>query len=184
MRYFKFLASLVLLTVIFWAVVIFANSHIRSDTITGAFGLNVELCVGGDQTAHYINGRYITVPETEPNRSFFVDSSLFLADPPLIGCNQLNNQTYIRLVELPSGDNVIVCLWSSNPLPTYDCRDTTPPVISNLTAGSITQTSATITWTVNESSTNTIKYGTTSGSYDSYPNTKSAGSGTSASGGL
>ncbi|MFY9484868.1 MAG: hypothetical protein WAP74_04645 [Patescibacteria group bacterium] len=70
---------------------------------------------------------------------------------------------------------------------TVTVTDTTPPTITNLTAGSITETGATITWTTAgepASTTHTVKYGTTSGSYDSYPNTKSAGSGTSASGAL
>ena len=182
-HYLKFLFGTVFLLAAIWAGVSLANGHIRSDTVTGFFGLNDQVCVGGDQTAHYIYGRYVTFPETD-TRSFSVGGSSFSPDPPLLGCNNLNNQTYITIIELPFGNPTIICLWASNPLPTYDCRDTTPPVQSNITAGSITQTSATITWTTDESATHTIKYGTTSGSYDTYSNTKSAGSGTSASGAL
>ncbi|MCA9324689.1 fibronectin type III domain-containing protein [Candidatus Saccharibacteria bacterium] len=40
--------------------------------------------------------------------------------------------------------------------------DTTPPVISSISSGSITQTSATITWTTDEAADSQIKYGTTS----------------------
>ncbi|MBI3261023.1 hypothetical protein HYZ64_01480 [Candidatus Berkelbacteria bacterium] len=186
MRYLKLFLSVVFVGILIWAGLIFAADFIRQDTITGTFGLNQEFCVGGDRTAHYINGRYVTFPETEPNRSFLVDSSHFEANPPFLGCNNLNNQTYVLPSELPAGNPTIVCLYSSNPLPTYDCRDTTPPTQSNITASSITQTGATITWTTNESATNTIKYGPVSGSYESYPttNTKSAGTGTSASGAL
>jgi RHS repeat-associated protein len=38
--------------------------------------------------------------------------------------------------------------------------DTTPPVISNVTAGGVTATSATITWTTNENSDSQVEYGT------------------------
>jgi RHS repeat-associated protein len=38
--------------------------------------------------------------------------------------------------------------------------DTTPPVITNVTAGSITTTGATITWTTNENSDSQVEYGT------------------------
>src|SRR3972149_9105766 len=39
--------------------------------------------------------------------------------------------------------------------------DTTAPVLSNITTGSITSTSAVITWTTNEQSTSQIEHGTT-----------------------
>jgi hypothetical protein len=39
--------------------------------------------------------------------------------------------------------------------------DTTPPVISNVAAGSITDTSATITWDTDEPATSLVEYGTT-----------------------
>ncbi len=39
--------------------------------------------------------------------------------------------------------------------------DTTPPTISNVAAGNITSTGATITWTTNESSDSQVEYGTT-----------------------
>jgi len=43
--------------------------------------------------------------------------------------------------------------------------DTTPPVISNVQATSITDNSAVITWTTDEASDSIVQYGTTSGSY-------------------
>ena len=39
--------------------------------------------------------------------------------------------------------------------------DTTAPVLSNITTGSITSTSAAVTWTTDEQSTSQIEYGTT-----------------------
>jgi hypothetical protein len=45
--------------------------------------------------------------------------------------------------------------------------DTTPPVISNVQATSITDTSAVITWTTDEVSDSLVQYGTSSGSYPS-----------------
>jgi hypothetical protein len=45
--------------------------------------------------------------------------------------------------------------------------DTTPPVISNVQASSIADTSAVITWTTDEGSDSLVQYGTTSGSYPS-----------------
>src|SRR5262245_25797277 len=43
---------------------------------------------------------------------------------------------------------------------TATAGDTTPPVISGVAAGSITTTSATITWTTNENSDSQVEYGT------------------------
>ncbi len=44
-------------------------------------------------------------------------------------------------------------------------EDTTPPVITSVASSGITTTSATITWTTDESSDSLVKYGTTSGTY-------------------
>ncbi|RLE68752.1 MAG: hypothetical protein DRJ45_07535, partial [Thermoprotei archaeon] len=44
-------------------------------------------------------------------------------------------------------------------------KDTTPPVISNITVSSITSHSAVISWKTNEPSTSLVKYGTSSGNY-------------------
>ncbi len=46
-------------------------------------------------------------------------------------------------------------------------QDTTPPVISNVQASSITDTSAMITWATNEPSSSVVNYGTSSGYYPS-----------------
>jgi hypothetical protein len=48
--------------------------------------------------------------------------------------------------------------------------DTTPPMISNIQATSITDDSAVITWTTDEPSDSEVQYGTTSGSYPSSRN--------------
>lgn len=186
----KLVLSLIVLAIIFGFGFIIATGHIRSDNVTGTLGDGFNqrwyFCVGGNQTAHYLANRYVTFPGSSTSSYQIISNSYFEAEPPFLNCNQLNNQTYIEVPEEVYNltNLTTVCLWSTNPSPTVDCVDTTPPVISNLTAGSITQTGATITWTTNETATHTIKYGTTSGSYDSYPNTKTAGSGTSASGAL
>jgi hypothetical protein len=51
-----------------------------------------------------------------------------------------------------SGDNT----FTTSPLP-----DTTPPVISSINEGSVTSTSATITWNTDEGATSQVEYGTT-----------------------
>ncbi len=44
---------------------------------------------------------------------------------------------------------------------TASAPDTTPPVLSNITAGSVTSAGAAITWTTNEASTTQVEYGAT-----------------------
>jgi hypothetical protein len=46
---------------------------------------------------------------------------------------------------------------------TTSASDTTPPVISGVTASNLTSTGAVITWTTNEAATTQVDYGTTSG---------------------
>ena len=53
------------------------------------------------------------------------------------------------------------------PTPTPSPGDTTPPVISNIIVSSITQTSASVSWSTNENSTSLVEYGTTSGTLTS-----------------
>jgi hypothetical protein len=50
---------------------------------------------------------------------------------------------------------------------TSPAPDTTPPIISNIQATSITVTSAVVTWTTDEASDSLVQYGTTTGSYPS-----------------
>jgi hypothetical protein len=50
---------------------------------------------------------------------------------------------------------------ASYALPATTTPDTTPPVISNIDAGDITSSSATITWTTDEPATSVVYYGTT-----------------------
>ena len=52
---------------------------------------------------------------------------------------------------------------ASYALPEDTIPDTTPPVISNIDAGDITSSSATITWTTDEPATSVVYYGTTTG---------------------
>jgi hypothetical protein len=51
----------------------------------------------------------------------------------------------------------------------FSTPDTTPPVISNVTAGNITSSGVTITWTTDESATSQVEYGTTTAYGSSTP---------------
>lgn len=156
--------------------VVLADQLIRENDGSNPNDVLDEICVNdsagnfGNFTADYVAPRYIVFTPGGFQRTVVSSSYGF--------CSGLGVNTTIVKLSDPTNDIITyqLDLWAPG--------DTTPPTISNLTAGSITQTGATITWTTNETATHTIKYGTTSGSYDSYPNTKSAGSGTSASGAL
>jgi chitodextrinase len=67
--------------------------------------------------------------------------------------------TYTYVVRAVDGAGNI-SLDSNSATVTTPTPDTTPPVISNVTAGNIAQTSATITWTTNEPSDSQVEYGT------------------------
>lgn len=51
--------------------------------------------------------------------------------------------------------------WMTNPVSDTIILDTTAPIISSVTAGSITDNSAVITWTTNETSDSQVEYGLT-----------------------
>jgi hypothetical protein len=53
--------------------------------------------------------------------------------------------------------------WGTDNTFTTTNPDTTPPVISAVSAGSINTNSAVITWTTNEAATSQVEYGTTTG---------------------
>jgi hypothetical protein len=67
------------------------------------------------------------------------------------------NQYYLNLTDATSLDAAIEALLDTLPGP----PDTTPPVISAVTASSITSTGATISWATNEASDTQVEYGTT-----------------------
>jgi len=52
-------------------------------------------------------------------------------------------------------------LWSTSEIYTFTTLDITLPVISAITAGGMTQTGATITWTTDEPATSQVEYGVT-----------------------
>jgi len=158
-----------------FGVIAFASDHLREDTTTLSGVYDHFIICDQDLTAHYITNRYVTFSFNNHSTSYIITSSAYeqLSEPDCLGGTVVRTTPTVAPAQT---GNLTVRLWQNNPI------DTTPPTQSNITAGSITQTAATITWTTNESATHTIKYGTTSGSYDSYPNTKAAGSGTSASG--
>ncbi|MDY6966747.1 MAG: Ig-like domain-containing protein [Halobacteriota archaeon] len=55
--------------------------------------------------------------------------------------------------------------WVNQTAKTSAIPDTTPPIITNVTATDITSNSATITWDTDEASDSLVKYGTESGNY-------------------
>jgi hypothetical protein len=68
----------------------------------------------------------------------------------------------IKAPSIPAGNNTnasVAVIISGISLEVE--TETTPPVISNVAAGSITPTSATITWTTNENSDSQVEYGPT-----------------------
>jgi hypothetical protein len=67
------------------------------------------------------------------------------------------NQYYLRLADATSLDGAIETLLDV--LPSGNSSDTTPPAISAITAGSITSTSATVSWTTDESADGQVDYG-------------------------
>lgn len=183
MKRFKKLILVTIVSLLAFTIVLFdwkfsysSHSLVRTDTIV--YEANFTICLSADHgnvSADYSAGRYVTFPDRSSN-SFRIDSSEYPGGALCSTATEVIVTTELPGT-LPTGSTIK--LWTSDPNANHD---TTPPTISNLTASSITQTGATITWTTNESATHTIKYGTTSGSYDSYANTKAAGSGTSASG--
>jgi len=83
-----------------------------------------------------------------------------------------NSNTYYFVVTAYNNDVVLLESSASNEV-SSDApppADTTAPVISNIQATSITDTSAVITWTTDEASDSEVQYGTTSGSYPSNVN--------------
>jgi inosine-uridine nucleoside N-ribohydrolase len=69
------------------------------------------------------------------------------------------NQFYLTLANANSLDSAIETLLDTLP----SSGDTTPPVISAVTAGSVTASGATVSWTTNEASDSQVDYGPTSG---------------------
>jgi hypothetical protein len=71
------------------------------------------------------------------------------------------NQYYLQLTNTTALDSSIEALLDT--LPAAPPADTTPPVISAISAGSVTAAGATISWTTNESADTQVEYGTTTG---------------------
>ena len=84
-----------------------------------------------------------------------------------------NGETYYFVVTAYNNDVVLLESSASNEVSsdaTPPPADTTAPIISNIQASSITDTSAVITWTTDEVSDSEVQYGTSSGSYPSNVN--------------
>ena len=71
-----------------------------------------------------------------------------------LGAHSIKAQASVVAEETDTADNVKTVVITINP------PDTTPPVISNVQASSITQNSATITWATDELSDSVVRYGT------------------------
>jgi hypothetical protein len=86
-----------------------------------------------------------------------------------------NGETYYFVVTAYNNDVVLSESSASNEV-SSDApppADTTAPIISNIQATSITDTSAVITWTTDETSDSEVQYGTAPGSYPSSENNTS-----------
>jgi phosphodiesterase/alkaline phosphatase D-like protein len=66
---------------------------------------------------------------------------------------------HFRVISKDAADNTATS--EDNSFTTSAAPDTTAPVLSAITAGSVTATSATINWTTNEAATAQVEYGTT-----------------------
>jgi len=79
-----------------------------------------------------------------------------IGNEPGVGVDKILLTKNLTCVPTGFGDNCPAETPTSTPTP-----DTTAPIISAVTANSITQTSASITWTLNEPGTGQVEYGTT-----------------------
>jgi len=122
------------------------TDYLRQDTIRSGTGPN-EICIDGNQTSSYRAGYAVELQQLL-DQYFDVISSSY--DTSLFCPNQ-------TLIEI----NIAAGFMEIDDWVRVYSNDTTPPTISNISAGSITQTSATITWTTNENADSKVDYGTT-----------------------
>lgn len=92
----------------------------------------------------YVDGTQVASDTSSPYTYSFNPASF------AIGSHQLTARAYDA-----AGNNTLSSVIN------VTIPDTTPPTVSAVTAGSITQTSATITWTTNEAADSQVRYGTT-----------------------
>ncbi len=81
--------------------------------------------------------------------------------------------TFENLVAADPEANYVALSYTSGSVTVLPPSDTTPPVISSLTATGITENGAIISWTTNEASTSRVEYGTTT-AYGSMTNLNTA----------
>ncbi len=124
-------------------------------------------------------------PYSGMNESSILIAISTLGDGSLLNTSmhRFDNTHWYYDWSLPSGSDedgpFTVCIFAEDnvsdqliPSPTIDASkqiDNTLPVISSLSAGSISQTSAKISWMTNENTTSCVEYGRTS-TYDSWLN--------------
>ncbi|MBI3812622.1 MAG: hypothetical protein HY283_10560 [Nitrospirae bacterium] len=87
------------------------------------------------------------------------DSTLVIGHNKTLGGLQASMIYHYRIRSADATGNLAIS--GDNTFVTAAAPDTTPPVISGITAGSVTSTSATISWTTDEPSDTQVQYGTT-----------------------
>jgi hypothetical protein len=101
--------------------------------------------------------RWGTSAGSYPNDSGIVQNGVTQHTVNLTGLS--SSTTYHYVVE--SSDGINPPRVSANQTLVTQTADTTPPVLSSITATNVTSSTATITWTSNEPSTSQVNYGTT-----------------------
>ncbi len=96
---------------------------------------------------------------TSYGSSTTLNSSLVTAHSAAVSGLTASTLYHYRVKSRDSAGN----LATSSDFTFTTAADTTPPTISSVSASSITQTGATITWTTNEASDTQVDYGTTTG---------------------
>jgi type VI protein secretion system component Hcp len=90
-----------------------------------------------------------------------LNSSMQTSHAQVLSGLTANTVYHYRVISQDEAGNAAVS--GDDTFMTADLLDTTPPVISSVSASSITENGATIGWTTNEASTSRVEYGTTAG---------------------
>lgn len=88
-----------------------------------------------------------------------LDSSLVTSHSQPLSGLQASTLYHFRVWSVDAGSNVAIS--GDNTFTTLAAVDTTPPVISGVTASNLTSTGAVVTWITNEASNTQVDYGTT-----------------------
>ena len=147
----------------------------NQDTVTGYYIYYRAGSSGGGVLSNY-NGTGAYEGPSPIDMPLALDENL---DPDIVEFTVTdlpNGQTYYFVVTAYNNDVVQLESSASNEVDTNATPpppDTAAPVISNIQASSITDTSAVITWTTDEASDSLVQYGINRGSYPSNENNTS-----------